>query len=138
MERLARQLPADGFGWYVAITRGGLVPACLLAQITGQRFIDTICIESRMEDGSAGYVSVLDGKDFSHLHGGRVLLVDDLCDSGRTMQAAVSVLKQFLPSEIKTAALFVKKGSVFRPDYFVEERPADKWINFPWEEKQAI
>lgn len=136
MDRLARLLPEDGFDWYVAIARGGLVPACLLAQITGQDQIDTLCARSYV--GMSKEQMSLAPKSYAHLEGLRVLVIDDLCDSGETMEAALAHLRRFSPAEIKTAALFVKQGSRFRPDYFIEERPAEKWIVFPWEADQCL
>lgn len=137
MERLAAQLPAEGFDWYVAITRGGLVPACLLAQITGHLLIDAICVRSYGDGQAKGAVRVFD-RSYAHLEGQRVLLIDDLCDSGASMEEAIIRLLQFGPADVKTAALFVKQGSRFRPDYFIEERPAGKWIVFPWEASQCL
>lgn len=136
MDRLAKKLPVEGFDWYVAITRGGLVPACLLAQITGQAKIDVVCTRSYGDGQERGELQIFD-RDYSHLRGARVLLLDDLCDSGRTMDDCKAYLEQF-ECEVHTAAVFVKSCSTFKPDYFIEVRPADKWVVFPWEASQNI
>ncbi len=140
MQRLANQI-GEEFDWYVAITRGGLVPACLLAQITGVTKIDTLCITSYNKQRKQGYIRCI-VKGISYLAGQRVLIIDDLVDTGKTMKMAVDFVKQgtvhYSPAHIKTAVIYKKTGSLFEPDYFIEERPPDAWINFPWEVDQCI
>ena len=121
------------FDWYVAITRGGLIPACLLAQITGQRRIDTICLASYGKDNKQGTLQILDQRSYLHFTGKRVLIIDDLVDSGETMQEAVDRLRFYGPSELKTMVIYKKSCSAFHPDYFLEEVSADRWIEFWWE-----
>ncbi|MFN0000456.1 MAG: phosphoribosyltransferase, partial [Burkholderiaceae bacterium] len=66
---------------------------------------------------------------------GRVLLVDDLSDSGVTLQAVVERLRG-LPSitELRTAVIWVKGGSSYVPEYHVEMLPTSPWIHQPFEE----
>lgn len=136
MERLAAKL-TGAFDWYVAITRGGLVPACLLAQITGQQRIDTICLNSYGDGQEQRRLTAWD-KCFKHIAGCSVLLIDDLVDTGHTMQAARNFMVAAGAKSVHTAVIYRKAGSLFEPDYFIEDKPRDEWIVFPWEEKQAI
>ena len=137
MERLAKQL-CQGFDWYVAIVRGGLVPACLLAQLTGQRNIDTICV-TRYDNYRRPLVALeMEQRDYRNITGASVLLIDDLVDKGKTMGTAYRYLQRWRPREIKTVVIYKKTCSVFVPDYFIREVPVDKWIVFPWENSQAI
>lgn len=66
---------------------------------------------------------------------GKVLLVDDLADSGRTLEALCVHLKQFFPEigELKTAVVWVKPSSVFKPDYAAQYLESDVWIVQPFE-----
>ena len=137
MERLAKQMEGMEFDWYMAITRGGLVPACLLAQITGHTAIDTYCASSYGEDREHGQI-VTHWKNFDHLCRKRILIIDDLVDSGKTMLSAVKEIDLWAPKYIETAVLYKKDCSIFEPTYFAEKVPADEWIVFPWEEKQNI
>jgi len=125
------------FDWYVAITRGGLVPCCLLSKLTGMQQIDTFCINSYVEGQQRDPRMSL--KSFSHLHGQSVLIVDDLVDSGDTMMLAVMTIRKLgSPTLIQTATLFKKDGSSFTPDYFVHAVPANEWLIFPWEVNETI
>lgn len=136
MERLASQLHHP-FDWYVAIARGGLVPACLLAQITGQQCIDTICLNSYGDGKEQGRLTMWD-KSFLHLAGRSVLLIDDLVDTGDTMQAAKNFMLAAGAALVETAVIYKKAASLFQPDYYIEEKPRDEWVVFPWENKQTI
>lgn len=66
---------------------------------------------------------------------GKVLLVDDLADSGHTLEALCSHLKQFYPEieQLKTAVVWVKPSSVFKPDYAAQYLESDVWIVQPFE-----
>lgn len=66
---------------------------------------------------------------------GRVLLVDDLADSGHTLEALCAHLKQVCPEihELKTAVVWVKPSSIFKPDYAAQYLESDAWIVQPFE-----
>jgi len=71
---------------------------------------------------------------------GRVLLVDDLADSGHTLKAVVDLLKtSYKPiTELKTAVLWTKGLSSFEADYSVEFLPTNPWIHQPFEAYDAL
>lgn len=66
---------------------------------------------------------------------GKVLLVDDLADSGHTLQALCAHLKHMCPNiqELKTAVVWVKPSSIFKPDYAAHYLESDVWIVQPFE-----
>ena len=66
---------------------------------------------------------------------GRVLLIDDLVDSGVTLAQVPNYLKQIFPdiTEIRSAVIWYKACSVTRPNYFVEYLPENPWIHQPFE-----
>lgn len=136
MQRLSKKI-AEEFDWYLAISRGGLIPAVLLSHLTDVRQIDTLCAVSYSDDKTQGEINIIE-KDYSHLTGKKVLIVDDLVDSGKTLDVIVDYIKDFKPALLKTAVIFKKASSIFTPDYFVEERPDDAWIDFPWEVDQSL
>ena len=115
----------------IAITRGGLVPAALIARELEIRLIDTVCVSSygAEEGGGAeqqqGNVKVLkgvagDGEGF--------LLVDDLVDTGRT----ALVVRRMLP-KAHFATLYAKPAGRPVVDTCVKEFKQNKWIFFPWD-----
>jgi hypoxanthine phosphoribosyltransferase len=60
----------------------------------------------------------------------RVLLVDDVLDSGETALAAIELLRGREPAVLKFATMQVKTYSQFKPDFFVEEK--SNWLFYPW------
>jgi hypoxanthine phosphoribosyltransferase len=71
---------------------------------------------------------------------GKVLLVDDLVDSGVTMARVIDHLKQRFTaiSEVRTAVLWYKAVSAFKPDYYVEYLESSPWIHQPFEAYDAL
>lgn len=71
---------------------------------------------------------------------GNILLVDDLLDSGVTMQKVLVYLKDNYPDikEIRSAVLWVKGVSVMQPDYFSEFLPTSPWIHQPFEKYDSM
>jgi hypothetical protein len=67
--------------------------------------------------------------------GGRVLLVDDLVDSGLTLTRVVEHVRQHVPgiTEVRTAVLWYKAVSQCKPDYYVQYLPTSPWIHQPFE-----
>lgn len=72
--------------------------------------------------------------------GGKVLLVDDLADTGHTMQALCGHLHKICPgiTELKTAVVWVKPASVFKPDFAAEYLESDVWIVQPFETRDFL
>ncbi|MSQ55754.1 MAG: xanthine phosphoribosyltransferase [Betaproteobacteria bacterium] len=115
----------------IAVTRGGLVPAALVARELDIRLVDTICVTSYDAGGAGraqqvqGDVQVLKGVDGD---GEGYLLIDDLVDTGRTAQA----VRRLLP-RAHFAALYAKPAGRAIVDTFVKEFKQEKWIHFPWD-----
>lgn len=67
---------------------------------------------------------------------GRILLVDDLVDSGITLQSVQEHLKLYFPNvtELRSAVIWYKASSVMRPDYYLEYLPDSPWIHQPFEQ----
>ena len=72
--------------------------------------------------------------------GGNVLLVDDLADTGHTLQALCEHLRTICPNivDLKTAVVWVKPGSVFKPDFAAEYLESDVWIVQPFETRDFL
>lgn len=118
---------ADVSNWdaIIAVTRGGLFPAGIIARELDIRLIDTVGVVSY--DGKvSGDVSLI--KEVSLAADGKVLLIDDLADTGRTF----TFLKDHLPDAF-CAALYTKPLGKDCLDMFVTEVSQETWISFPWE-----
>ena len=128
---LSQQLHGIG-SWkgIIAITRGGLVPAALVARELEIRLIDTICVSSYAAAGGGaaqnqGGVEVLKGVSGD---GDGFLLIDDLVDTGKTAQ----FVRQLLP-KAHFATLYAKPAGRPFVDTVVKEFKQNKWIFFPWD-----
>ena len=115
----------------IAVTRGGLIPAALVARELDIRLVDTVCVTS-YDAGAAGAaaqvqssVRVLKGVTGD---GQGYLLIDDLVDTGRTAQ----VVRQLLPKAY-FATLYAKPAGRAIVDTCVKEFKQNKWIHFPWD-----
>ena len=129
---LAWRLQSLGpFDALVAITRGGLVPAALVARELEIRLIDTICVTSyEAGEGNTaaqvqGSINVLKGVPGD---GEGYLLIDDLVDTGKTAK----VVRQLLPKAY-FATLYAKPSGRPVVDTCVKEFKQNKWIHFPWD-----
>ncbi|HEY5280754.1 MAG TPA: xanthine phosphoribosyltransferase [Pseudolabrys sp.] len=130
---LAWRLHAAGpFDALVCITRGGLVPAAIVARELNVRVIETVCIASYHDYKNQGDITVIKGivEEIAAMgtQGRRVLIVDDLVDTGRTAK----VVRDLLP-EAHFATVYAKPMGRPLVDTFVTEVSQDTWIYFPWD-----
>ena len=119
----------EAFRAIVCITRGGLVPAAIVARELGTRVIETISIAS-YSGGRQGSLSVLKGISPQILtdEGAGILVIDDLVDTGATMK----VVRELLP-KAHVATVYAKPLGRPLVDTFVTEVSQDTWIYFPWD-----
>jgi xanthine phosphoribosyltransferase len=125
---LAWRLAAQGqWRGIVAVTRGGLVPAAIVARELDVRLIDTVCIVGYDDRilGEQGEITVLKGIEGD---GDGLLIVDDLVDTGVTAR----VVRAMLP-KAHFATIYAKPLGRPLVDTFITEVSQDTWILFPWE-----
>lgn len=121
-----RLLELGPFNGVVAVTRGGLVPAAIVARELEIRVIETACISSYHGQDRGG-LEVLKSADMAK-QGKGWLIVDDLVDTGETAKA----LRQMMP-EAHFATVYAKPAGRPLVDTFVTEVSQDTWIFFPWD-----
>jgi xanthine phosphoribosyltransferase len=122
----------EGGPWtgVVAITRGGLVPAAIVARELEIRLIDTVCIAS-YDERAQGRLEVLKRVEGD---GAGWLIVDDLVNTGKTAQ----VVRDMLP-KAHFATVYAKPAGRPLVDSFITEVSQDTWILFPWDtEPQSV
>ncbi|GAC1333035.1 MAG: xanthine phosphoribosyltransferase [Beijerinckiaceae bacterium] len=126
---LAWRLAGSGpFEVIVTITRGGLVPAAIVARELGIRIIETVSIAS-YRDKAQGGLAVLKGVAPDILARGKgVLIVDDLVDTGATAR----IVRDMLPAA-HLATVYAKPQGRPLVDTFITEVSQDTWIYFPWD-----
>lgn len=115
----------------VAISRGGLVPAVVVARTLELRLIETICLAS-YNGQTKGPLEVLKEAPASLGRGEGWLMIDDVADTGATAAAA----REMLPGS-HYATLYVKPAGQPYVDSFLRAFDQDVWIDFPWDRNPA-
>jgi hypoxanthine phosphoribosyltransferase len=133
-KRLAWVVKASGFcpDLVVAIGRGGFVPARTVCDFLLNENLTSMKIEhyglsaQRKDEVVVRYPLAVDVK------GERILIVDDVTDTGDTLKTAVAYVQDLQPAAIRTGVLQHKTTSTFQPDYFAEMVKKWRWIIYPW------
>jgi xanthine phosphoribosyltransferase len=127
-----RLAEAGPFTSIVAITRGGLVPAAVIARELNLRTIETICVASYDYKKQGELQIIKPVADHIMKQGAKgssgLLIVDDLVDTGKTAK----VVRELLPSA-HFAAVYAKPMGRPLVDTFITEVSQDTWIYFPWD-----
>lgn len=139
IEKLAVEIHQSGweFDTILCLARGGLRPGDILSRIFNKPLAIMSTSSYRADAGTVqGHLDI--GRFIATPKGeiaGRVLLVDDLADTGVTLNAVVKMLKEnYAPiTEMRTAVIWTKGVSNFRADYSVEDLPTNPWIHQPFE-----
>ena len=138
---LAWRLSGMEFSAMVAVTRGGMVPAAIIARELGLRVFETLAVssygggESGGPEQAQGSLRILKpiSAELLATRGENVLVVDDLVDTGATAR----LVREQLP-KAHLATVYAKPAGRPLVDTFVTEVSQDTWINFPWDLQQAF
>ena len=126
-----RLLNVDFFKGIIAVTRGGLFPAAIIARELDIHLVDTICVSGYDWQDKKGDIEIL--KTISVDDEGW-LIIDDLVDTGRTAKVVRNML-----SRAHFAAVYAKPAGKPLVDTYITEVSQDTWILFPWDaESQYI
>jgi len=130
---LAKDVLSSGFEpeVVVAVARGGLIIAGAVAYALGTKECGSINVEfyTDVEQRLDEPVILSPALDAPSLAGKRVLVVDDVSDSGRTLRLVVDIIRN-AGADVRSACLYSKPGTVLEPDHVW--RRVDGWITFPW------
>ncbi len=129
--RLDKQGPGDGGDWkaVVAITRGGMAPAMIVARELGIRVVDTVSVKSYNHQTQSEPVIIKPpAAEIMGASGEGVLVIDDLVDTGRTLE----VVRKLWP-KAHYATVYAKPQGRPQVDTFITEVSQDTWIFFPWD-----
>ncbi|MDR0616186.1 MAG: xanthine phosphoribosyltransferase [Synergistaceae bacterium] len=111
----------------IAIARGGLVPAAIIARELNIKVVDTVCISSYTIRNQSATLSILKRPDLADMDESW-LIIDDLVDTGRTATAT----REMFPG-IHFATVYAKPEGRPIIDTFITEVSQDTWILFPWD-----
>ncbi len=130
---LSRKIKSSGFepDLVIGIARGGLVPARVVCDFLLQKDLAAIKVEHWGIAATLGKAKIKFPLPID-ISGKRVLIVDDVADTGDTFSVIMDYIKGKAPSEVKTAVLHYKTCSTSVPDYWAERQDKWKWIIYPW------
>ncbi|MEM1733788.1 MAG: phosphoribosyltransferase [Pyrobaculum sp.] len=134
-EKLAKKVQTSGFSpdVVIAISRGGLVPARVLSDVLGVDDVVTVGVKYwGLAQRRAERPVLYHGIEPGVVQDKRVLVVDEVADTGHTLSVAKNLLEITGAAEIKTAVIHLKTTSMFLPDYYVEKIEEWVWISYPW------
>lgn len=144
IEQLALQVYESGYRFdsILCLARGGLRVGDVISRIYDLPL--GILAASSYREAAGTRQGRLDIAEFITMTGGglhgKLLLVDDLVDSGVTLTRVIEHLKQRFAAltEVRTAVLWYKAVSTFKPDYYVQYLPTSPWIHQPFEEYDSL
>lgn len=138
-DHLARQVVDSGFRpeIIIAIARGGLVIAGSMTYALDVKLVDAINVEFYIDVNETRPDPILLAPmlDSASIAGQKILVVDDVADSGRTLALVLKLLRGF-GADVCSAVLYHKPRSIVTPDFFW--RHTDAWITFPWSANPPI
>lgn len=145
IENLAIAIHESGwqFNQIVCLAKGGLRIGDILCRISGQP-LAILSTSSYGGEGNRTRGAITFSRDLSMTTtnlGTHVLLVDDLVDSGQSLQRSISWLEHrygFYIDDIKTAVIWYKQCSVIKPDYYVSYLETNPWIHQPFEKYEEM
>jgi hypoxanthine phosphoribosyltransferase len=120
----------------VGISRGGWIPARIMSDLLENPKLANVRTEF--------YSGIAENKDKPlitqpislSVKGKKVLLVDDVADTGESLQLVISHVEEDSAAEIRSATLYLKPWSIVVPNYYQKETRS--WVIFPWEKKEAV
>ncbi len=135
---LASQIRKEGFkpDVIVGIARGGWPPARIISDLLENPELANVKAEFYLSVAETKGEPVITQPVSVSVKGKRVLVVDDVADTGKSLRLVRSHLKEQGATDVKIATIYYKPWSVVTPDWY--ERKTSHWIIFPWERKETV
>lgn len=136
--KLAEMIESSGFkpDVIVAIARGGWIIGRLLSDFMAQPNVTDIRVEFYKDIYVTEPKPRITQPIRADVKGLKVLVADDVADTGESLVVTVKYLESLGAGEVKVATIYVKPWSKIRPDYYVKE--TDAWIIFPHEVRETV
>jgi hypoxanthine phosphoribosyltransferase len=120
----------------VGILRGGYIIARILGDMLGTENIGVVEVKFYKGIEERAERPIITQPLTADVKGKNVLVVDDVVDSGRTLEIVTEQVRLRGARSVRTAVLFYKPKSIIRPDFFAQE--TSEWVVFPWESCEFI
>ena len=134
---MALQIRKSGFkpDIIVGVSRGGWAPGRILSDLLENTHTVNLKIEFYVGIGKTARRPIVTQPIGDDLSGKRVLVVDDVSDTGESLKVALEHMLEKGASGVKTVTIYFKPHSTFKPDFFADS--TSEWIIFPWERLEA-
>lgn len=120
----------------VGVSRGGWPPARVMSDLLENPKLANVAAEFYVGVAETKSKPVITQPVSVSVKGKKVLVVDDVADTGESLRLVRSYLEEQGATEVKTATIYYKPWSVIVPDYY--EKETSSWIIFPWERKETV
>src|SRR5215467_8108688 len=120
----------------VGVSRGGWPPARIMSDLLENQNVANMKVVFYKDIGERNRKPVITQPVTAKVRGRRVLVVDDVSDTGHSLKVVANHLRQKGTKDLKVCTIYMKPKSIFRPDYFA--KTTRKWIIFPWERLESI
>ena len=120
----------------VGVSRGGWPPARVMSDLLGNVDLANIRVEFYRGVAETRDEPVITQPLSMSVEGRKVLIIDDVADTGRSLKLVREHIKKRKASVIKIATIYYKPWSIITPDYYV--RVTRRWVVFPWERKETV
>jgi uncharacterized protein len=135
---LAERIKDSGFrpDVIVGVSRGGWPPARIMSDLLENSHIANLKVEFYKGIGIRSRKPRITQPVTAEVADKRVLVVDDVADSGHSLRVVANHLRRKGTKELKVCTIYMKPMSIFKPDFYA--MTTRKWIIFPWERLEAI
>ena len=130
---LAKKIVEGGYipDVIIGVLRGGFIVARIVSDVLGIDDLGVVEVKFYKSIGERAERPIVTQPLVLEVRDKEVLIIDDVVDSGRTLEIVSQQVRLRGARRVKSAALFVKPKSIINPDYYIVK--TDKWILFPWE-----
>jgi hypoxanthine phosphoribosyltransferase len=135
---VAKKISMNGFkpDIIVGVSRGGWPPARVLSDLLDNPNLANVRAQFYLGVAETKDEPVLTQPVSAVVSGKKVLIVDEVADTGKSLKLIKEHITQQGASDIKIATVYYKPWSIVKPDYY--ERKTERWIVFPWEIKETV
>ena len=135
---LAQQIRRDNYKpeVIVGVSRGGWPPARVMSDLLKNPNLANMRVEFYKDIGVRNKKPRITQPVTMEVSRKRVLVVDDVSDTGHSLRAVADHLRRKPVKELRVCTIYMKPQSIFRPDYYATT--TKKWIIFPWERLEAV
>ena len=120
----------------VGVSRGGWPPARIMSDLLENQNLANMKVVFYKDIGVRNQAPVITQPVTSEVAGKRVLVVDDVSDSGLSLRTVYRHLKRKKARDVKVCTIYLKPRSVFTPDFY--SRKTSRWVIFPWERLETL